>query len=403
MTGPGLDLDRGVPALLVKVGRYPQHPGGLGVVRTLARCGVPVLAMVEDRFTPVALSRYLAGRAVRPPSGREEPEELVRSLLAVAERIGRRAMAVPTDDEAALVLAEHADRLRQGFLLPAVPPGLPRRLASKGELYRICQEYGVPTARSATPADRAELLAVGREWGYPLVLKNLEAWTRLRAPVVGGTTLVRDEAQLRAAVPAEGALSVLVQEYLPAERCEDWITHTYNGGTGRTELVFTGRKLRSWPPGAGVTSRADAPWNEELALMASELCERLGYRGPADMDWRLDRRDGRYKLVDFNPRVGAQFRLFENARGVDLVRAMHLDLTGREIPRAPQLTSRSMVVGQLDLPSALCWIRAHRRLPSAVLPRRGLQRAWLACDDPLPAAAEAGRFAATVARRLAGR
>jgi D-aspartate ligase len=54
MHGTGPELDRTVPALLVKVGRYPEHHGGVGVIRTLGRRGVPVHAMVEDRFTPAA-------------------------------------------------------------------------------------------------------------------------------------------------------------------------------------------------------------------------------------------------------------------------------------------------------------------------------------------------------------
>ncbi|WP_051967532.1 carboxylate--amine ligase [Kitasatospora mediocidica] len=401
----GPDLDRTVPALLVKVGRYPQHHGGVGAIRTLGRRGVPVYAMVEDRFTPAALSRRLTGRFVCPTTGLEAPEALVAALLRVGRAIGRPAVAVPTDDEAAVLLAEHAEELRGCLLLPPVPPGLPRVLASKAGLHRTCLAYGVPTPRAWAPADHAELLAIGREWGYPLILKNLEAWTRLRAPVVGNTTLVRDEAQLRAVVPDGRALSLLVQEYLPPEQSEDWITHLYCPADGAAPLVFTGVKQRAWPPQAGVTTRACALPNRELAALAAGFCGRLGYRGSADLDWRLDLRDGRYKLVDFNPRTGAQFRLFENEHGVDVVRAMHLDLTGRPVPASPQRDRRSFVVGQLDLPSALCWAWRERRLPPGLLPGalrgRETERAWFCTDDPLPAAAEAVRFSGTVAGRIA--
>lgn len=403
----GPELDRTVPALLVKVGRYPQHHGGVGAIRTLGRCGVPVYAMVEDRFTPAALSRRLAGRFVCPTSGLEEPAALVDALLRVGEAIGRRAVAVPTDDEAAVLLAEHADRLGRYFLLPPVPADLPRELASKAGLHRLCGEYGVPTPRAAAPAGHDALLALAREWGYPLILKNLEAWTRLRAPVVGATTLVRDEAELLAAVPPAGASSVpsvLVQEYLPPESSQDWFTHLYCPADGAAHLVFTGRKLRSWPPQAGVTTRACALPNPELADAASEFCRKLDYRGAADLDWRLDVRDGHYKLLDFNPRTGAQFRVFENERGVDVVRAMHLDLTGRPIPMAPQREPRTFVVGQLDLPSALCAAWRERRLPPGLLLgellSRDVERAWLCRDDPLPAAAEVFRFGGTVAGRI---
>ncbi|MER5866303.1 ATP-grasp domain-containing protein [Kitasatospora sp. NPDC002040] len=399
MTQARIEPDRATPALLVKVGHYPQHHGGVGVIRTLGRLGVPVYAVVEDRWTPAALSRYLTGAFVRRTSGTEDPAELVGLLLEIGAAIGRPSVPVATDDEAAVLLAEHAEELSAHFLLPKVPPALPRLLASKAGLFEVCRRYGVPSPAAWVPQGYGELLAVGREHGYPLVLKNLEAWTRLRAPAVRHTTVVRGETELRAACPPGEVPSVLVQEYLPPELAQDWITHLCCGPDGAEPLVFTGRKLRSWPPGAGVTTRAQSLPNPELAAMAREFCRRLGYRGAADLDWRLDLRDGQYKLVDFNPRTGAQFRLFQTVTGVDVVRALHLGLTGRQVPEGPQLV-RSFGVGQLDLPSAAvtCW--REGRLPQDVLPRASTERSWLCRDDPLPAVGEAVRFTGAVAGRL---
>ncbi|MFC8517449.1 ATP-grasp domain-containing protein [Streptomyces sp. NPDC057257] len=393
-------MDHDVPALLVKVGRSPQNHGCLGALRSLGRAGVPVYAMVEDRFTPCAVSRHLTGRFVVPTTGLEDPEALASTLAGIGRAIGRRAVAVPTDDESAVLLAEHAERLAEWFLLPPVPPGLPRRLASKEGMRRICIEHGVPTPRAHAPADRAQLVAFARELRYPVVLKNLEAYTRVRSPVVGHTTVVHDEDELLTLIGSCEAPSVLMQEYIPPSEAEDWITHLYCGAHGTPKAVFTGYKVRSWPVRSGATTRAWAWANPPLARLAADLCRRIGYSGVADLDWRYDRRDGRYKLVDFNPRVGAQFRLFEDAHGVDVVRAMYLDLTGCRIPHAHQSYGRMFVVGQLDVLSAAIGAWQERRLPSAVLPRRGTERAWLSWDDPWPAVAESVRFGGTVARRV---
>ncbi|MET8970057.1 carboxylate--amine ligase [Streptomyces hydrogenans] len=393
-------LDPTVPALLAKVGAYPQHHGGLGVVRTLGRAGVTVHAVVEDRLTPVALSRHLSRAFVRPTTGLEPQDALVAALLDVGRAVGTPCVPVPTDDEAAILLAEHAEVLAECFLLPRVDPGLPRLLAGKASLHALCEELGVAAPRSRVPADRDELVDAGRELGFPVVLKNRDAWTRLRDPAVGGTTAVRDERGLLDRF-APGVLPpLLVQEYIPREWAEDWITHLYCGTGGEPRVAFTGLKLRSWPPHAGVTTRAVALANPALARLAEDLVRRIGYSGAADLDWRYDRRDERYKLVDFNPRTGAQFRLFENTDGVDVVRAMHLDLTGREVPPRPQAEGRVFVAGQLDLPSVLAWLREEHRLPPALLPGPGTERAWLSGEDPLPAAVEAVRFLGAVARRL---
>ncbi|MGV9274766.1 carboxylate--amine ligase [Streptomyces griseosporeus] len=393
-------MEHDVPALLVRVGHAPQNHGSLGVVRSLGRAGVPVYAMVEDPLTPTAVSRHLAGRFVVPTTGRERPGVLVSTLLRIGGAIGRRAVAVPTDDEAAVLLAEHAGPLAESFLLPPVPPALPRTLTSKEGLSRLCSDIGMPTPRACAPADLAHLVAVCRDFGYPVVLKNLEAYTRLRAPVVGHTTMVADESELLTLVGADRAPSVLVQEYIPPPEAEDWITHLYCGTDGTPLVVFTGFKVRSWPVRSGATSRAWSWPNARLAQLAERVCRQIGYRGVADLDWRFDRRDGLYKLVDFNPRVGAQFRLFESRGGVDVVRALYLDLTGQQVPRAEQVHGRLFVVGQLDVLSATIGALQERRFPTAVLPRPGLERAWLSLDDPLPAVAEAVRFGITVVRRV---
>ncbi|MFD3663105.1 ATP-grasp domain-containing protein [Streptomyces sp. NPDC058659] len=393
-------LDPAVPALLAKIGRYPQHHGGLGVVRTLGRAGVTVHAVVEDRLTPVALSRHLSRAFVRPTTGLERQDVLVAALLDIGRSVGTRCVPVPTDDEAAILIAEHYEALSECFLLPRVPPGLPRLLAGKASLHVLCEELGVASPRTRAPVTLDELVDAGRELGFPVVLKNRDAWTRLRNPAVGGTTAVRDERGLLDRF-APGVLPpLLVQEYIPREWAEDWITHLYCGFGGEPRVAFTGLKLRSWPPYAGVTTRAVALGNPTLVKLAADLCRRIGYSGAADLDWRYDRRDERYKLVDFNPRTGAQFRLFENVDGVDVVRAMHLDLTGRDVPRGPQVEERVFVAGQLDLPSVAAWLREEHRLPPDLLPGPETERAWLSREDPLPAVAEAVRFLGTVARRV---
>ncbi|MEU9127231.1 ATP-grasp domain-containing protein [Kitasatospora sp. NPDC048540] len=402
MERAGPALDPTVPVLLVKVGRYPQAHSPVGVARSFGRLGVPVHAMVEDRFTPTALSRYLTRPLVAPTDGREPPERLVALIRAAARSVGRRSVAVATDDEAAVLLAEHAEELAAELLLPPVPPKLPRMLADKGELSGICLANDVPTPRALAPRDRGELLAAARDWGYPVVLKNVGSFSRLSRPAVAATTVVHDERELLAACPQAVVASVLVQEYLPAEHAEDWFTHLCCGPGGEPLVVFTGVKLRSWPPGAGITTRARAVPNPELAELAARLCRQIGYSGVADLDWRLDRRDGRYKLVDFNPRTGAQFRLFETAAGVDVVRALHLSLTGREVPRGGQL-ARQFGVGQVDLMSAAVTGWHERRPPRGLRPHRGTERAWLCRDDPAPALAEAVRFGGTPVLRVARR
>lgn len=378
-------LDRSVPALVVKLGNYPLHHGGVGAIRSLGRLGVPMYAITEDRFTPAAASRYLTRAFVWPTTGLEDPGRLVEGLLRIGRRIGRPTVLIPTDEEAAVLVAEHAADLAGPFLVPRVDPALPRRLASKRGLYELCLAHGVPAPVTAFPESLARLREFAREARFPLVAKNREAFERRRSPAVRGTTRIADPGQLLALADGWGdPPGVILQEYLPREEAEDWIAHAYVDADHTPRAMFTGVKVRSWPPHAGMTACAYAVPNPELAAMVTDFVKEIGFSGAADLDLRYDRRDGRYKLLDFNPRIGAQFRLFETAAGIDVVRAQHLDLTGRPVPRARQLDGRRMVVENVDLPARLAYRGGGYTAPHAPRRASGTELAWLAGDDVKP-------------------
>ncbi|MEV0602668.1 ATP-grasp domain-containing protein [Streptomyces sp. NPDC050315] len=386
---------------MVKIGDYPLHHGGVGAIRSLGRLGVPMYAITEDRYTPAAASRYLKGRFVWPTTGREDPERLVDGLLRIGRRIGRPAVLVPTDEEAAVLIAEHADVLGDRFLFPRTPPGLSRRLASKQGLHELCTEHGIPSPRTAFPQSRADIEDFAAHARFPVVAKNREAFQRRSRPAVNGTTRIADAAHLRHLAKGWGPHpGVILQEYLPREEAEDWIVHAYFDGESAALTMFTGVKVRSWPPHAGMTACAYVVDNPELAEMTAQFIKRIGFSGIVDLDWRYDRRDRRYKLLDFNPRMGAQFRLFENEAGIDVVRAQHLDLTGREVPEGEQRAGHRFVVENIDLPAWLAYRRSGYTTPHVPGRPVSTELAWLAADDMKPFFTMLARFVRPGAKHL---
>ncbi|MFI9826948.1 ATP-grasp domain-containing protein [Streptomyces sp. NPDC051913] len=393
--------DREVPGLIVKFGDYPLHHGGVGAIRSLGRLGVPMYAITEDRYTPAAASRYLRKAFVWPTTGTEEPGRLVEGLLRIGRRIGRPTVLVPTDEEAAVLIAEHRLELGARFLVPPVERGLPRRLASKQGLHELCVEHGIPSPTAAFPRSYDDIVAFADKARFPVVAKNREAFVRRTRPAVNGTTRIATRDRLLALARDWGEQpAVILQEYLPREDAEDWIVHAYFDADSTPLAMFTGVKVRSWPPHAGMTANAYVVDNPELADLAARFIKQIGFTGIIDLDLRFDRRDGLYKLLDFNPRMGAQFRLFENESGVDVVRAMHLDLTGRSVPEGEQRAGHRYIVENIDLPALLAYRRSGYTTPHAPGRASGTELAWLAGDDPLPFLTMLARFVRPGAKHL---
>ena len=380
-------LDPGLPVVVVRVGAYANQHGTVGVIRTLGRGGVPVYAVTEEGVTPASTSRYLTGQLKLSSGGELEQSAMLKRLVEVVERMPQRPLLVCTDDEAAVLVAEGASELDGRAIFPAVPPCLPRQLASKHGLHETCQRFGLPTPATWAVSTGHDLEEVLANVSLPVVVKQTDPWSRLARPVVKSSTVARTSEDVQRLLAAfelwpEGS-DLVVQEYLPDDDSEDWFAHGYCTASSDVALIFTGRKLWSWPARAGATAYARTEKNVEIERAIRDLCKRTGYCGIFDTDWRYDRNTGRYLLLDFNPRVGAQFRMFEDDAGVDLVRAMHLDLSGRAVNAGRQVEGERFLVENLGL-AARRYYRNDPHPPEIPGAPARLRLAWFSRDDLRP-------------------
>jgi D-aspartate ligase len=378
--------DTRVSVVVLKVGSYPLHHAAVGVARSLGRVGIPVYGVFEGRFVPSAVSRYLRGRFVW--SNEEvSTDEFLAGMTEIACRLKTRSILIPTDDRSAILVAEHAEALAPMFTFPDQPSDLPRILASKAELYALCKRLGVacPEAAFATTLEDVERFLAAAT--FPVVVKTTDHWS-VRGDVIKSTTLVDSSEAIRDVFSRakSSGTTLMFQEYIPREHGEDWIFHGYCDAASDCIAGFTGVKLRSYPAHAGPTTYGVTAENPTLREQATQLFKTIGYRGIMDLDYRLDRRDGEYKLLDFNPRIGAQFRLFQDAAGTDVARALHLDLTGRRVPRSLPVVGRRFMVEHYD--ALATW--GYRKSGDSTIrdwvasALRVDERAWFARDDVLP-------------------
>ncbi|MCI2417608.1 carboxylate--amine ligase [Saccharopolyspora sp. K220] len=380
-------FDTTTPAVVFKLDPNVMHHGGLGVIRSLGRVGVPVYAVQEDSLAPAAHSRYLRGRWLWSPDPADR-EAILYGLAQLAERIGRTSVLIPTDDAAAIFLAEHGDPLRSWFEFPQPPRDLPRQVAGKYSMYELCRRLGVPCAEATLTGTWDQALDFAAKVGFPLVAKLAAPW-RADAVEVRSTTIVGDTeelAELYELCGDEAVGGLMLQEFIPGGPGHDWFFHGYCDSDSVCRPAFTGVKERSYPAHAGLTSLGRCAHNDELLRSATTLLEKLAFSGIVDLDFRWDARDERYKLLDFNPRLGAQFRLFHDSAGMDVALASYLDLTGQQIRTGELPVGRRFLVENYDPIAALrYWRRGELGLRAWAKSVRGAhETAWFARDDLLP-------------------
>jgi predicted ATP-grasp superfamily ATP-dependent carboligase len=315
-------------AIVVNVGWV----NGLAAIRSLGRAGVPVLALDRQASALGFRSRYAL--AVVCPDPATEEERFVELLVALGDAIGRPAPIFPTHDEELAAVARNADALGGRFLWPAPGWDALERIQRKRVQLEQAEAAGVATPRTAYPGSTGEAVAAADDIGYPVLVKPSEPteFKRLhRRPAFRCTT----QQELERAYGQSEAFAPMVQELIPGGDEELYTLGSYLATDGEPLGLFCGRKLRQTPREIGNCRIGEAVWVDEVVEQGLALLRRLEFHGVSQVEFKRDPRDGRYKLMEVNPRLW-QWHGLAASCGVDLVRIAYRDLLG-DRPRSVRM------------------------------------------------------------------
>lgn len=363
--------------------------GGVAIMRSLGNLGIPVYGVDDNPKSAALRSRYLKRRFIKA-FDEKKPEEYLHFLMHIGSLFGEKSILIPTSDELSVFVAEHADDLRQYFLFSDNNPRLVKDLMSKKAMYNIAVKHDIPAPATFFPENLKDVTAFLDKISFPVMLKGIEG-NRLQLRSGLKMLIVHSKEELvehYQILEDPKSPNLMIQEYIPGGDDQVYIFNGYFNENSECLAAFTGHKIRQFPIHVGCASLGECRWNEEVATMTMNFMKEIGYRGILDIGYRLDPRDGKYKVLDINPRVGQAFRLFVAENGMDVVRCLYMDLTGQEIanPIIPK-EGRRWAIEDFDIISSfhyheegtlgICdWMTSFKRLEEA---------AWFSWRDPAPA------------------
>jgi predicted ATP-grasp superfamily ATP-dependent carboligase len=327
--------------------------GALAIMRSLGEQGISIYGVDADPHAPGLLSRYCKKRFLYGLDERR-PEQFVEQLLRVGEEIGRQSILIPTSDETAVFVTEYAEALSRWFMFPNNSPAVLRELISKKGMYELVGRHGVPTPFTLFPESLADVESSLNKVKFPLMLKGIYG-NRLQARNKKKMVTVHSPNELieqYKEMEEPGFPNLMLQEYIPGGDDQIFMFNGYFDQTSDCRIGLTGYKIRQFPVHVGCTSLGECRWNETVAKLTTQFMKAIGYRGVLDIGYRFDARDGQYKVLDINPRVGQAFRLFVAEGDMDVVKALYLDLTGQPIPMIIPREGRRWMIEDFDLISS---------------------------------------------------
>lgn len=405
MTAPAVES-----AVRALTGRQPVAvvlglgQNGMATCRALGRSGIPVVGIDTDLEQPSARTRYAT--KVQCKDFLSGGPGLVDCLLEIGRALDQKGVLLPSGDLNLAVVSEHRELLEDHFHIALPPKNVVRMFLNKKVFYQFAMEHDFPIAPTFFPSGHADVERIAGQVSYPCLIKPFQpdaAWRR----TFDTRLFVADSAAALLSLYdhlVQVHQDLIIQEYMPGPDSELWWGVTYLGDAGKPLAVWTGRKLRQYPRRFGTATLAESRWDPWVAREATTILQAMGHRGYGVVEFKRDRRDGRFKITEVTGgRTWFPHSLVTRS-GINLPLIWYRDVLGLEV----------------EVPSSyeegIKWIHEERDLKTVLLyflPEGELTlRSWLgsyrgkrvyayaAWDDPGPLLASLGRVARAARRRL---
>lgn len=305
------------------------HFQGLGVLRSLARQGVPV-CLLDHQQCIGAFSRYQK-KYIRCPDISEQLS-FFDFMMHLATRENLQGWVVyPNDDETVCFLSKYKSQLEQHYRIPTQSWDIVRLVYEKKLTYQLAEKASIPVPKTFYPDNVKQLEQLVLQ--FPAIIKpsvKEPFYSRTRKKAIRVDSKQELIAKFEWARSLVGGNGLMVQEFIPGgPRYLYSVGSLYKAGEFLGRVVA--RRPRQHPMDFGhATTYAETVDIPHLEKISKKILGLIGYYGLSEVEFMLDPRDGKYKLLEINARPWGWHTL-AIAAGVDLPYLLYQDMLGREV------------------------------------------------------------------------
>ena len=309
---------------------------GLSFVRSLGRKGVPVVA-IGTLASAAMKSRY--GVKVELQDVTDDEIQHLSFLRTVGKQLPVKGVLIPTSDAYVLFMSRNRASLEEYYDFVLSEHSVLEIITNKKLQYQFASDIDIPVPRTFSPERPGNIEQVAIHVSYPCIIKPASShlWGKyqrqngLRGSGKVAVAESRSELIRQYKEMSKSGLELLVQERIEGGDDHFYALMTYLNRASQPLAIFTKRKIRQWPVDYGNGSFQTSVWEPEIAELGLKLLKAMGYRGMAMIEFKKDPRDGKFKLIELNPRsvlpqqiaidcgVDFPFIVYQDARGQQVV------------------------------------------------------------------------------------
>ncbi len=310
-----------------------HNVNALGVLRGLARKGIPVILLDVDPHSMVRYSRFISKRLPCPCLNNSEAA-FIQFLLELGSRLDHKPVIIPTGDAEVIALSRNKDSLDAFYRIPVSHIETVDLLVNKKKFFQEMIRQSIPCPKSYFPETIDEARGIATDIPYPFIIKSAyshEFIKRFQKKVF----VIHSPSEFETAVELLHAaqLEYFLQEIIPGNSL--FLFYSYFNRQSIPLGICGYDKVRQFPRDFGIGTVCRSTNRPQPIHTAVQFLKSIRYHGLAEPEFKLDPRDGLYKLIEINTRSVTQ-TLLAKACGIHVEYLAYLDmLRGNVEPLKP--------------------------------------------------------------------
>ncbi|HYE25411.1 MAG TPA: hypothetical protein VEG32_09455 [Clostridia bacterium] len=358
---------------------------GLQTARILAGHGVPVIGLASDARHPCFRTNVCAERAVCDV----DHPSLIGTLRSLGRRWHTPRVLFPCTDMSVWLVSRHRDELAGKFVIDLPPHATVDMLMDKVQFTRFAQANGIPIPPSFLLRSRRDCEQAAAALDYPCMLKpalRTAEWEAHAEKVYRPGSAQELLAIYDRVAPYSDML--IAQQWIAGRDCQLYSCNAYFDAASRPLVTFVARKLRQWPPEAGVSSLGEEVRDDRVLAETLRLFAAARFRGLAYVEMKRHESTGDYFVIEPNIGRPTGRSAIAEAGGVELLYTKYCENAGLPLPaaRTQSYGRAKWIYFRRDLQSAIYYYRRNElTLGQWAESWRGRKRdALFSWRDPLP-------------------
>ncbi len=284
---------------------FNSQVNGLGIIRSLSEKKIPVLALDSNPRAIGLFSKYCKG--IVCPNPKEDELKFIDFLIDIGKKLKYKGVLFLTDDVGLVTVSKWQIKLEKYYYFPMSKWDIIQNCISKEKMYQIAMRNNIPIPQTLFPKSMSELSEASKKIPYPFIIKPVAPWKFKKTYKI--EKVEREEDLEKWLINNEDIfdnedITISIQEIIPGQPSNLYTFTSYSNRESDIVGFSVIRKIIQSPYDFGTILSGEVAYEPEVIKLGTKVIKEFNYYGLSNTEFKKDSRDGKFKLMEINPRSG---------------------------------------------------------------------------------------------------